>query len=95
MNLLLAIFRVVINKKPTRGLDVGAIEYVHLELVKLRDLGKAVLLISYELDEVINLSDRIAVIVEGHITATIEGDRIVSDKNIKEHIGLYMAGGSV
>ena len=86
---------VLIAFQPTRGLDVGAIEYVHLELVKLRDLGKAVLLISYELDEVINLSDRIAVIVEGQITATIEGDRILSDKNIKEHIGLYMAGGSV
>ncbi|MGZ3807554.1 MAG: ABC transporter ATP-binding protein [Bacteriovorax sp.] len=85
---------VLIAFQPTRGLDVGAIEYVHQELVKLRDLGKAILLISYELDEVINLSDRIAVIVEGSVSTHIDHETIVSHKNIKEHIGLFMAGGS-
>jgi ABC-type uncharacterized transport system ATPase subunit len=83
---------VLIAFQPTRGLDVGAIEYVHQELVKLRDAGKAVLLISYELDEVLNLSDRIAVIVEGCVTANLDFETITTEKNIKEHIGLYMAG---
>jgi ABC-type uncharacterized transport system ATPase subunit len=83
---------VLIAYQPTRGLDVGAIEYVHHELIKLRDQGKAILLISYELDEVINLSDRIAVIVEGTITTEINHETIISHQNIKEHIGLFMAG---
>lgn len=85
---------VLIAFQPTRGLDVGAIEYVHQELVKLRDAGKAVLLISYELDEIINLSDRIAVIVEGSVAAELDYEKISTEKNIKEHIGLYMAGRS-
>ena len=85
---------VLIAFQPTRGLDVGAIEYVHQELVKLRDQGKAILLISYELDEVINLSDRINVIVEGTISAEVDHNTIVTHKNIKEHIGLFMAGRS-
>ena len=84
---------VLIAFQPTRGLDVGAIEYIHQELIKLRDQGKAVLLISYELDEVINLSDRIAVIVDGCISADISHETIMTHKNIKEHIGLFMAGG--
>ena len=85
---------VLIAFQPTRGLDVGAIEYVHNELLKLRDLGKAILLISYELDEIINLSDRIAVMVEGSVSTEIDYQQIKSDKNIKEHIGLFMAGGN-
>ncbi len=84
---------VLIAFQPTRGLDVGAIEYIHLELLKLRDLGKAILLISYELDEVINLSDRIEVLVEGKIRASLDNDMIQNNKSIKEHIGLFMAGG--
>lgn len=83
---------VLIAFQPTRGLDVGAIEYIHQELVKLRDAGKAVLLISYELDEILNLSDRIAVIVEGSVSATLDYEKISTEKNIKEEIGLYMAG---
>lgn len=83
---------VLIAFQPTRGLDVGAIEYIHQELVKLRDAGKAVLLISYELDEIINLSDRIAVIVEGAVSANLDYETITTEKNIKEHIGLFMAG---
>ncbi len=85
---------VLIAFQPTRGLDVGDIEYVHNELLKLRDLGKAILLISYELDEIINLSDRIAVMVEGSVSTEIDYQQIKSDKNIKEHIGLFMAGGN-
>ena len=57
--------RILVASQPTRGLDVGAIEYVHRALVEQRDRGKAVLLISFELDEILNVSDRIAVIFEG------------------------------
>ncbi len=78
----------LIAVQPTRGLDVGAIEYVHKALVAQRDKGKAVLLISLELDEVINVSDRIAVIYEGAIAG--EMDAREADEN---EIGLMMAGG--
>ncbi len=79
---------VLIAVQPTRGLDVGAIEYVHKALVAQRDKGKAVLLISLELDEVINVSDRIAVIYEGAIAGEMSADE--ADEN---EIGLMMAGG--
>ena len=74
--------------QPTRGLDVGAIEYVHKTLVELRDKGKAILLISLELDEVMNVSDTIAVIYDGHIVETFKQGTV--DENT---IGLLMAGG--
>ena len=77
----------LIAVQPTRGLDVGAIEYIHKELIKQRDNGKAVLLVSLELDEVMNLSDRILVIYEGEIVANM----INKDLTINE-LGLYMAG---
>ncbi len=78
----------LIAAQPTRGLDVGAIEYVHKALVEQRDKGKAVLLVSLELDEVMNVSDRIAVIYEGKIVG------IVDAKNADENtLGLMMAGG--
>ena len=76
---------VLIAFQPTRGLDVGAIEYVHRELIKLRDQNKAILLISYELDEILNLSDRILVIAEGKCT----GEFI---NPTKEEVGLAMGG---
>lgn len=85
---------VLIAFQPTRGLDVGAIEYIHRELIKLRDAGKAILLISYELDEIINLSDRIAVVYQGSITNEIDEDKIKNSPTLKEHIGLFMAGGN-
>ncbi len=79
----------LIAVQPTRGLDVGAIEYVHRTLVEQRDKGKAVLLVSLELDEIMSLSDRIAVIYNGTIVG--EYDR----KEVNENtIGLLMAGGS-
>ncbi len=77
----------LIAVQPTRGLDVGAIEYIHKQLVAQRDKGKAVLLVSLELDEVMNVSDRILVIYEGEIVADLNP----KDVTIKE-LGLYMAG---
>ncbi|MEG2204519.1 MAG: ATP-binding cassette domain-containing protein, partial [Oscillospiraceae bacterium] len=76
--------------QPTRGLDVGAIEYVHQALITQRDSGRAVLLISLELDEVMDVSDRIAVICEGKIVREL--DAAGADEN---EIGLLMAGGGV
>ncbi len=77
----------IIAVQPTRGLDVGAIENIHRELVKKRDEGKAILLVSFELDEVMNVSDRILVIYEGEITGEFYPDKT----NVSE-LGLYMAG---
>jgi simple sugar transport system ATP-binding protein len=78
---------VLIIEQPTRGLDVGAIESVWAEILALRDAGKAILLISAELEEILNLSDRIAVIFEGRIMGIVpaEGADV-------EEIGLMMAG---
>jgi ABC-type uncharacterized transport system ATPase subunit len=73
--------------QPTRGLDVGAIEYIHRQLVAQRDAGKAVLLISLELEEVMNVSDRILVMYEGEIVGEFD-PRAVS----VQELGLYMAG---
>ncbi|WP_139489064.1 ABC transporter ATP-binding protein [Brevibacillus dissolubilis] len=77
----------LIAAQPTRGLDVGAIEFIHKRLVEQRDKGKAVLLVSFELDEILNVSDRIAVIYEGQIVG------IVDPKQTNEQeLGLMMAG---
>ena len=73
--------------QPTRGLDVGAIEYIHSRVVELRNSNKAVLLVSFELDEILALSDRIAVMYNGEIIGTVIGE----ETNEKE-IGLMMAG---
>jgi len=73
--------------QPTRGLDVGAIEYIHEQLVERRDAGKAVLLVSLELEEVMNVSDRILVIYEGEIVGELNPKEI----NVQE-LGLYMSG---
>lgn len=77
----------LIAAQPTRGLDVGAIEFVQKQLIAQRDQGKAVLLISFELDEIMNVSDRIAVIYEGQIV----GEVFPQDTNDQE-LGLMMAG---
>lgn len=79
----------LIAVQPTRGLDVGAIEYVHKTLIRERDKGKAILLVSFELDEVMNVSDTIAVIYDGAIVKTFEQGTV--DENT---IGLLMAGGA-
>lgn len=78
---------IVIAVQPVRGLDVGAIEYIHKQLIAQRDAGKAVLLISLELDEVMNISDRILVMYEGEIVGDLVPDEITT-----EELGLYMAG---
>lgn len=73
--------------QPTRGLDVGAIEYIHKQLVAQRDAGKGVLLVSLELDEVMNVSDRILVMFEGEIVGEFDPKKVTV-----EELGLYMAG---
>jgi general nucleoside transport system ATP-binding protein len=80
--------KVLIAAQPTRGLDVGAIEFIHSKLIEERDKGRGVLLVSLELEEVINVSDRIAVIYEGEIVEIVDA----ADTNEQE-LGLLMAGG--
>ena len=78
----------LIAVNPTRGLDVGAIEYVHRYIVGQRNRGKAVLLVSFELDEIMNLSDVIDVIFDGQIVCSIPGAEATENE-----LGLMMAGG--
>lgn len=80
--------KVLIAAQPTRGLDVGAIEFIHRRIIQERDRGKAVLLVSLELDEILALSDRILVIFEGQIVAEMQVGEAT-----EERLGLLMAGG--
>ena len=77
----------IVAVQPTRGLDVGAIEFIHAQLVEQRDAGKGILLVSLELDEVMSLSDRILVMYEGEIVGELD-----PKKTTVEELGLYMAG---
>jgi ABC-type uncharacterized transport system ATPase subunit len=77
----------LVASQPTRGLDVGSIEYIHNRLLEKRDDGCAILLVSTELDEVMELSDRIAVMFNGEIIAIVDSEKVT-----KEKIGLLMAG---
>jgi simple sugar transport system ATP-binding protein len=79
--------RLLVASQPTRGLDVGSIEYIHSRIVQKRQEGCAVLLVSPELDEILELSDRIAVMYRGRLVGQLE-----SDEATKEEIGLLMAG---
>lgn len=79
--------KLLIAVQPTRGLDVGAIEFLHKAIIADRDAGKAVLLVSYELEEVLNLSDRILVMYEGEIVGELN-----PKETTPEELGLYMAG---
>lgn len=79
--------KLLVAVQPTRGLDVGAIENIHRQLVAQRDAGDAVLLVSLELDEVMNVSDRILVMYEGEIVGDLDPKKITTDE-----LGLYMAG---
>jgi len=79
---------ILVAVQPTRGLDVGAIEYIHKQLIQQRDEGKAILLISLELDEVMNISDRILVMYEGEIVGELDPKTTTF-----QELGLYMAGG--
>ncbi len=78
---------IVIAVQPTRGLDIGATEYIHRQLLRQRDKGKAVLLVSLELDEVMDVSDRILVIYEGEIVADLDPGSVTV-----QELGLYMSG---
>lgn len=80
----------LIVSQPTRGLDVGAIEYIHKRLIGERDKGKAVLVVSFELDEILNLSDRIAVIHDGKIQGIVK-----PSVTNKQELGILMAGGEI
>ncbi|CAM4337981.1 ABC transporter ATP-binding protein [Paenibacillus alkaliterrae] len=80
--------KLLIASQPTRGVDIGAIEFIHREIIKKRDGGAAVLLVSAELSEVMALSDRIAVVYEGEIVAVLEN----SSELTEEEIGYYMLG---
>jgi len=77
----------LIAVQPTRGLDVGAIEYIHNQLIATRDAGKAILLVSLELDEVMNVSDRILVMYEGEIVGELDPKKCTI-----QELGLYMSG---
>ncbi len=79
---------VLIAAQPTRGLDVGAIEFVHRRILAERDCGKGVLLVSMELEEVMSLSDRILVMYEGRVVAEFEGGAVT-----EEELGVFMTGG--
>jgi simple sugar transport system ATP-binding protein len=79
--------KLVIANQPTRGLDVGSIEYIHKEIIIMRDRGVAVLLVSAELDEIMALSDRIAVMYRGQVVATVDAAQVT-----REQLGLWMAG---
>ena len=79
--------KLLIVNQPTRGLDVGSIEYIHSQIVKKRDEGTAVLLVSAELDEILSLSDRISVMFHGELVATMDRSEAT-----REGLGLLMAG---
>ena len=75
--------------QPTRGVDIGAVEFIHNEIIKLRDEGKAIVLVSVELDEILSLTDRVSVMFDGNLI----GNRLTCDTNAME-LGLLMGGGS-
>jgi simple sugar transport system ATP-binding protein len=79
--------RLLVASQPTRGLDVGSVEYIHRRLVEQRDRGVAVLIVSSELDEVLALADRVAVMYRGRIVDVLPAERAT-----KERVGLLMAG---
>ncbi len=79
--------KILVANQPTRGLDVGSIEYIHRTLVQMRDEGAGILLVSAELDEIMGLADRIAVMYEGEIVATLDAKEAT-----REELGLLMAG---
>ena len=80
----------LIAAQPTRGLDVGAIEFIHKKLIEERDKGRAILLLSFELDEILNVSDRIVVVFDGQIVANLK-----PEETNEQQLGLLMAGSSI
>ena len=82
--------KLLVAAQPTRGLDVGSIEYIHRRVVEKRDAGTAVLIVSTELDEVMALGDRIAVMYQGRIVAILDPAEATP-----ERLGLYMGGATI
>jgi len=80
--------RLILVAQPTRGVDIGATEFIHRKVIELRDAGAAVLLVSAELDEVLSLSDRVIVIYEGRVVGEVDPKAVT-----EEEIGLMMTGG--
>jgi simple sugar transport system ATP-binding protein len=85
---------VLIVAQPTRGVDIGAAEYIHDQLLERRAAGAAILLISEDLDEILSLSDRVAVMLEGRIVGEVERDPSRDDRFDRDAIGLLMSGAS-
>ena len=81
---------ILVISQPTRGLDVGAIEFIHRQIISMRDAGKAILLVSADLDEIFRLSDRIVTIYEGKLTGEFSAVDVT-----KQEIGLYMTGKNI
>jgi general nucleoside transport system ATP-binding protein len=79
--------KLLIASQPTRGLDVGSIEFIHKQLIRMRDEGTAVIVVSAELDEILSLSDRVAVMFDGHVI-----DVLPIEKADRNTVGLRMAG---
>ena len=79
----------LVADQPTRGIDVGSIEFIHKQIVAKRDAGTAVLLVSAELDEIMELSDRIGVMYRGRLVAILDGETAQKDQ-----VGLIMATGN-
>ena len=86
--------KLVIAVQPTRGLDVGSIEFIHNNIIAQRDAGIAILLVSSELDEILSLSDRIAVMYKGRVVAVVENNAHTDEEreNLRNELGLLMAG---
>ena len=82
--------KLLIANQPTRGIDVGSIEYIHNQIIEQRDAGSAVLLVSAELDEILSLADRVAVMFDGRIVKTLP-----ISESTRERLGLLMAGSDV
>jgi simple sugar transport system ATP-binding protein len=80
--------KLLIASQPTRGVDIGAIEFIHREIIKKRDEGTAVLLVSAELSEIMSLSDRIGVLYNGELVAVLDN----TDELTEQEIGYYMLG---
>jgi simple sugar transport system ATP-binding protein len=82
--------KLLIANQPTRGIDVGSIEFIHNQIIEQRDNGSAVLLVSAELDEILSLADRVAVMFDGHIVKTLP-----IQEATRERLGLLMAGSDI
>jgi len=80
-------FKFLLAAQPTRGVDIGAIEFIHKQIINARDSGKAVLLISAELSEILSLSDRVAVLYKGKIVKIVE-----SSRTNENELGMFMTG---